>query len=196
MPANPGVLPDWNRAHGAPIFAATIRARPSDFQVVEILGFEPDGSGDHDFLWLEKAAANTDWVARQLARHAGVRTADVGYAGMKDRHAVTRQWFSLPRGRGTDWTSFDVDGVKILDVRRHHRKLRRGTHKGNAFRIALRSRDIAGVAGEIDERLSTIGARGVPNYFGPQRFGRQGANLDLARRLFGGSRLKRGRPAC
>ncbi|MDH3758147.1 MAG: tRNA pseudouridine(13) synthase TruD [Gammaproteobacteria bacterium] len=191
MSINTGALPEWARAHGAPLFAATIRDRPSDFQVVENLGFEFSGSGEHDYLWVEKTAANTDWVARQLARHAGVRPADVGYAGMKDRHAVTRQWFSVPGRGAADWASFAADGAVILGIHRHQRKLRRGAHKSNAFRIALRTPDAGGMRQTVDERLASIAARGLPNYFGPQRFGRDGANLDLARRLFAGARLKR-----
>ena len=159
--------------------------------MVENLGFEFSGAGEHDYLWVEKIAANTDWVARQLARHADVRPADVGYAGLKDRHAITRQWFSAPNRGNPDWASFTAEGVTILDVRRHHRKLRRGAHDDNTFRIALRTPQAAAMAEQAGERLQLIAARGVPNYFGPQRFGRHGANLDLARRLFAGARLKR-----
>ena len=191
MPTNPGALPEWLRAHGEPLFTATIRARPADFQVVENLGFELTGSGEHDYLWVEKTAANSDWVARQLARHAGVRVADVGYSGMKDRHAITRQWFSVPGRGGVDWSLFTADGVEVLDIQRHHRKLRRGAHQCNVFRIALRTPDASGMRPLVDDRLASIAARGTPNYFGPQRFGRFGANLDLARRLFAGARLKR-----
>jgi tRNA pseudouridine13 synthase len=191
LPTTPGALPEWARAHGAPLFTATIRDRPSDFQVEENLGFDFSGSGEHDYLWAEKTAANTDWVARQLARHAGVRPADVGYSGMKDRHAITRQWFSVPGRGAVDWGTFGADGVVILDVQRHHRKLRRGAHKSNAFRIALRTPDTSGMRQLIDERLERMAACGVPNYFGPQRFGHNAANLDLARRLFAGARLKR-----
>jgi len=187
----PGALPDWPRAHGAPLFAASIRDQPSDFQVIENLGFEFSGAGEHDYLWVEKTAANTDWVARQLARHAGVRPADVGYAGMKDRHAITRQWFSVPSRGEADWASFTAEGISILEVRRHHRKLRRGAHDDNTFRIALRTAQAAALGAPVVERLGCMAARGVPNYFGPQRFGRHGANLDLARRLFEGARLKR-----
>jgi tRNA pseudouridine13 synthase len=186
-----GALPEWARAYDAPLFAATIRDRPTDFQVTEILGFELSGCGEHDYLWVEKTAANTDWVARQLARHAGTRPADIGYAGMKDRHAVTRQWFSVPRREVGDWASFSAEGVVILDIQRHQRKLRRGAHKSNAFRIALRTRAASGMRQPVDERLASVAARGVPNYFGPQRFGHHGANLDLARRVFAGARLKR-----
>lgn len=187
----PDALPEWARAHGAPLFGASIRDRPSDFQVTEQLGFEPSDSGGHDFLWVEEVAANTDWVARQLARHAGVRGSDVGYAGMKDRHAVTRQWFSVPRRGETDWSTFAPSGVTILDRRRHDRKLRRGAHDANSFRIALRTAKAGALQPRIEERLANVAARGVPNYFGPQRFGREGGNLELARRLFAGARLRR-----
>ena len=191
MPDTPGVLPDWARAHGVPLFSASIRDAPADFQVVENLGFEFSGAGEHDYLWVEKTAANTDWVARQLARHADVRPADVGYAGLKDRHAITRQWFSVPNPGNPDWASFAAEGVTILDVQRHQRKLRRGAHDDNTFRIALRTPQAAAMREQAGERLAVMAARGVPNYFGPQRFGRHGANLDLARRLFAGARLKR-----
>ena len=190
MPSTPAALPEWARAHGAPLFAASIRDEPADFQVIEDLGFDLAGDGEHDFLWVEKVAANTDWVARQLARHAGVRAADVGYSGMKDRHAITRQWFSVPR-RETGWASFAAEGVTILDVRRHHRKLRRGAHAGNSFRIALRTPRATALRQAAEERLACVADCGVPNYFGPQRFGRDGGNIDLARRLFSGARLKR-----
>jgi len=190
LPSTAAALPEWARAHGAPLFAASIRGEPADFQVIEDLGFDLAGDGEHDFLWVEKVAANTDWVARQLARHAGVRAADVGYSGMKDRHAITRQWFSVPR-RETGWASFAAEGVTILDVRRHHRKLRRGAHAGNSFRIALRTPRAAALRQAAEERLACVADCGVPNYFGPQRFGRDGGNIDLARRLFSGARLKR-----
>ena len=190
MPSTPAALPEWARAHGAPLFAASIRDEPADFQVIEDLGFDLAGDGEHDFLWVEKVAANTDWVARQLARHAGVRAADVGYSGMKDRHAITRQWFSVPRHE-TGWASFAAEGVTILYVRRHHRKLRRGAHAGNSFRIALRTPRAAALRQAAEERLARVADCGVPNYFGPQRFGRDGGNIDLARRLFSGARLKR-----
>jgi tRNA pseudouridine13 synthase len=191
LPATPGVLPEWACAHGAALFPASIRSEPSDFRVIETVGFDLSGSGEHDYLWVEKVAANTDWVARQLARHAGVRPGDVGYAGMKDRHAITQQWFSVP-GRGrVDWESLAVEGATILDVRHHDRKLRRGAHASNTFRIALRNPNAPAMLQALEDRLASIAARGVPNYFGPQRFGRDGSNVDLARRLFAGARLKR-----
>jgi tRNA pseudouridine13 synthase len=193
MPAPESRLPDWQRAHGAPLFRAVIKQSPADFEVTEVLGFDLSDDGEHDFLWIEKQNANTAWVARQLARHAGVPAKDVGYAGLKDRHAVTRQWFSVrrPSGAGTDWEAAEIAGVRILETRRNRRKLRRGAHAGNAFRIVVRAADCP--APQVDERLGRIAAAGVPNYFGPQRFGRDGGNLGLARSLFAGTRLQRDR---
>jgi tRNA pseudouridine13 synthase len=193
MPEPESRLPDWQRAHGSPLFRAVIKQSPADFEVTEELGFELSDDGEHDFLWIEKRDANTAWVARQLARHAGVAAKDVGYAGLKDRHAVTRQWFSVrrPSGSGTDWEAVEIAGVRILDTGRNRRKLRRGAHAGNAFRIIVRG--AACTASQVEERLGRIGVAGVPNYFGPQRFGRDGANLALARSLFAGKRMQRDR---
>ncbi|HNP64487.1 MAG TPA: tRNA pseudouridine(13) synthase TruD [Woeseiaceae bacterium] len=182
-------LPDWARAHGSPLFAATIRSSPADFDVTEELGYDFDGAGEHDFLYLEKTGTNTEWLARQLAKFAGVAAKDVGYSGLKDRDAITRQWFSVPRWHSADWASLDVDGVTVLDVQRHSKKLRRGAHKANHFRIVLRGPEVGSVP--IDERLASISEQGVPNYFGPQRFGREGANLSLADTWARGKRLPR-----
>lgn len=185
------VLPYWHRAWGEPLFAALIRESPSDFLVEEQLGIAFSGDGEHDYLKVRKSSANTSWVASRLARHAGVRNMDVGYSGRKDRHAMTTQWFSVPRRNAADWRSFTEDDVEILDVRRHKRKLRRGAHRGNRFRIALRSPGLETSMQDIDERLQRIANDGVPNYFGVQRFGRGAANLDLARRVFAGKRVGR-----
>lgn len=175
------------------MIAADIRRTPADFVVVEDPGFEPSGDGEHDFLLIEKTGTNTAWVARQLARIAGVPSRDVGYAGLKDRHALTRQWFSVrrPNRDGTNWQAAAIEGVQILDVTRNARKLRRGAHRGNRFRIALRAEGIDATAAELQERVADISRRGVPNYYGEQRFGRDYANIDLARQLFGGRRLPR-----
>jgi len=183
-------LPDPH-AHGGPVARGRLRAEPADFRVEELLGFEPDGHGEHAFLWVEKTGANTDWVARRLAQVAGVAPMAVGYAGLKDRHAVTRQVFTVQlAGRADpDWNALGIEGVKVLSVARHSRKLRRGAHRGNRFVIRLR--DVEGDAGAIAARLETIAARGVPNYFGEQRFGRDGGNVALAETLFAGRRLAR-----
>jgi tRNA pseudouridine13 synthase len=191
MPATDNTLPDWQRAFGSPVFQGLIKQTPSDFQVTEVLGFSPSGEGEHDFLWVEKSGANTVWVARGLAKHANVADRDVGYAGLKDRHAKTRQWFSVrrPAGGGTDWQSYAQTGVQIREISRNQRKLKRGTNSANRFRIS-----ISGSAGKHDavaERLERIRNCGVPNYFGEQRFGRDGGNMQLVQSLFGGQRLKR-----
>ncbi len=180
-------LADWARAHGAPLFAATIRASNEDFFVDEELGFEPSGDGGHDFLRIEKSGANTEWVARQLARHAGVAARDVGYSGLKDRHALTRQWFSVPHRDGARWNELAIDGVSLLQQSRHGKKLRRGSHRRNRFRIVLRGWP----GGDLGERLQRIATDGVPNYFGEQRFGRDAGNLALAEAWAAGRRLPR-----
>lgn len=185
------MIPDWARAHGEPVCTAAIRATPEDFVVEELLGFDPDGDGEHDFLTIRKTGANTSWVARQLAKHAGIPVRDVGYSGLKDRNAVTTQYFTVrrPGGGGTDWNSFAAEGVELLDSGRHGRKLRRGSHKGNRFRIGLRGNDLD--TDEIRGRLEIIETQGVPNYFGEQRFGRDGNNIELAREVLAGKRVKR-----
>lgn len=172
---------------------ATLRRYPEDFRVDEELGFEPDGEGEHRFLRIEKANANTVWVAEQIARFAGVAPRNVGYSGLKDRRALTCQWFSvqLPARARVDWTSFRVEGVRVLEVTANRRKLRRGVHLNNHFRIVLR--DVRGEIAQAVERLQWISGNGVPNYFGEQRFGREAGNLALAEALMRGRRLSRAR---
>jgi tRNA pseudouridine13 synthase len=184
-------IPDWTRTHGTPEIQGHIRQSASDFEVTEVLDYELSGAGEHDYLWLEKQGANTAWIAGKLAGHAGIRESDVGFAGLKDRNALTRQWFSVrrPSSAGTNWDSFDLPGVRILGQARHGRKLRRGAHSGNKFRIAIRGVDAP--AATVNERLDLIRLAGVPNYFGEQRFGRDGNNLGLATDLFAGRRLRR-----
>lgn len=161
--------------------------------VDEILGFEPEGEGPHTLLRIRKTGANSEWVARRLAKDAGIQARDVGFCGLKDRHAVTTQWFSVPGSPRLDLERLAADGIELLERASHRRKLRRGSHRGNHFRLRLR--DLEGHLPDIAERLATIARRGVPNYFGEQRFGRKGANLALARDLASGIRLDRRRRA-
>ncbi len=159
---------------------AEFRAAPEDFQVEEDLGFAPSGAGAHVLLKVRKVNANTAWVARELARLAHCRPHDVGYAGLKDRHAVAVQWFSAPLPRTpVDFTAIASPEFQVLEAHAHHRKLPRGALAGNRFRIRLRPRDGSGaqLAAALAPRLEAIRLQGVPNYFGPQRFGRDGANL-------------------
>jgi len=186
-------IPDWVRAFGQPLFAGRIRSTPDDFLVTEQLEIEFSNDGEHDWLCVEKTGANTHWVSEQLAKHAGIKSHDVGYAGRKDRYAVTQQWFSVrrPSVEGTDWQSFEAEGVRIIEQQLHRRKLRHGAHRGNSFRIALRGDDIVSHQEEITERLLKIESYGVPNYFGKQRFGRDGSNVELGRAVLAGSRISR-----
>lgn len=179
--------------HQPPLPAGVIRSHPQDFQVIEELGFVPDGEGEHLWVWVEKTANNTEWVARQLARAAGVRAADIGYAGLKDRHAVTRQWFSLPDTKHTASLKLGelAEGVQILELTRNTRKLRRGALKGNRFRIRVRASQVNSES--VAQVIEEIRAGGVPNYFGEQRFGRDGGNVDKARAMFAGSYRPKGR---
>lgn len=176
---------DFPRAHGIPVATAVFRLQPEDFQVSEQLGFDPSGGGEHLYLWVEKRGQNTRWVARQLADAFSVDEVAVGYCGLKDRQAITRQWFSvhLP-GAGIPPISElpAIPDVSVLSVGRHPKKLRRGMHSGNGFVICLRQID--GSRQMIEERLAAIGWHGVPNYFGEQRFGRDGGNLLAAEQLF------------
>lgn len=190
MSAFPAALPDWQRAYGGAKSSARIRLSHSDFEVTENLGLLPDGDGEHDFLWIEKEGQNTPWVAGLLAKYAGINPRDVGYSGLKDRHAVTRQWFSVrrPGGEKPDWSRFRAEGVRIIETTRHGRKLKRGTHLNNRFRIALREMS---APGEVSPVLVKILEQGMPNYFGEQRFGHGARNLALAARMFAGRRLPR-----
>ncbi|MBD8880970.1 tRNA pseudouridine(13) synthase TruD [Rhodanobacter sp. 7MK24] len=179
-------------AHGtAPPLVARLRSTPEDFVVEEILGYDADGNGEHALLWVEKRDANTDWLARELAKFAGVPPLAVGYAGLKDRHAVTRQAFTvqLAGKPDPDWSAFPHENVKVLAATRHGRKLKRGALRGNRFVLVLR--EAQGERERAEQVLAAIAARGVPNYFGEQRFGREGGNLEQARAMFAGRRVDR-----
>jgi tRNA pseudouridine13 synthase len=188
MSSDAGSLP---YAHGGPPLRGVLRAAPEDFFVDEDLGFEPEGAGEHAFVRVEKRGANSEWIARQLARHAGVEPRAVSFAGMKDRHAVTRQTFSvhLPGKADPEWEALNGSELRILAVARHRRKLQRGALRGNAFRIVLR--DVCGDVEAAERTAASIRACGVPNYFGEQRFGREGGNVERARAMFAGSRVQR-----
>lgn len=169
---------DFPRAFGEPPARAQLKMVPGDFFVEEQLGFEPSGSGEHLLLFIEKCDRNTQAVAEQLASMAGIKNSDVGYAGMKDRRAVTRQWFSLylPKQQHPVFTG--AEGFTLLHSGRHHQKLRRGSHLGNRFCIRLQG--LQGEREAIMARLQMLEVQGAPNYYGEQRFGREGENLPAA----------------
>ncbi len=171
-------------AYGMPPLQARLRSSPEDFIVDELQDVQPDGEGEHAWLWVRKRGANTDWVAKGLARHAGVSPTDVSYAGLKDRHAVTTQAFTvhLPGRADPDWSKLDLEGVEVVSHQRHSRKLKRGVLLGNRFTLTLR--DISGDTARAEQVLQTVATRGVPNYFGEQRFGLGGTNVERAERMF------------
>ena len=173
-------LPDWARAHGPVTARGRLKASPEDFRVEEVLGFAADGDGPHALLTVEKRGANTRWVASELARFVGVQARDVGYAGLKDRHAVTVQHFTVPfEGRTEpDWSTLPPGDFRVLAAARHRRKLKIGALKGNRFRITLR--ELSQPAATLLPKLDAIRDSGVPNYFGAQRFGHAGANVQRA----------------
>lgn len=177
--------------HGAPVLVADFRSQPEDFQVTELDGFEPAGQGEHLLLTVEKRGLTTVHAARRLAQWAGIADVGIGYAGLKDRHAVTRQRFSvhLPKRVAPDMASLQDDSLRVLEHAWHHRKLPRGALRGNRFELVLRQ--VQGDREAIDRRLEAIAQGGLPNYFGEQRFGRDGDNVESARRMFAGQRVRR-----
>lgn len=182
------------RVNSLPLCRGTIRACNEDFRVYETLSFEPCGEGEHLFLYIEKQGCNTDWVATQLQKHFQLRSQDVGYAGKKDRHSFSRQWFSLHLpGKQVSLDSIDNESFRVLEAIRHNKKLRKGVIKHNHFKIRITELSAAIEQNELTERAE----KGVPNYFGYQRFGDNANNLVNADRLLSGrikvrSRNKKG----
>ncbi len=176
-------LPSWPHAYPATGATATLKFLNEDFIVTELPLQLPSGAGEHVWLDVEKNGANTAFVAEQLAAAAGVQAWDVGYAGLKDRYAITRQWFSLylPKGEAPDLTKLQHPEFKVLTQTRHVKKLRPGDLQGNRFRIVLR--DVSGDRNAIEANLKAIAAQGVPNYFGAQRFGFDGGNVEQGRAM-------------
>lgn len=180
------------RALGGPAGSAELKASAEDFQVDEHLGFAADGGAAHWLLRVEKRSRDTLAVARDLARLAGVPPREVGFAGLKDRLAIATQYFTLPAPRPPrELAGLEGEGFRVLEAAPHSRKLRRGALAGNTFRIVLRGLDAP--AGALAERLARVANEGVPNYFGPQRFGRDGSNLASIARFAAGGELPRAR---
>ena len=164
---------------------ALLKAECADFVVKEQLGYDMSGDGEFVAVKVRKTDCNTLFVGEQLAKFAGISARNMSYAGLKDRKAVTEQWFSLqmPGQPTPDFSQFSLEGVEILDVTRHQRKIRIGSLQGNHFEILLRN---AEETDELKVRLDFLAKNGFPNYFTEQRFGRDGNNLTQALRWANG----------
>ncbi|WP_154221928.1 tRNA pseudouridine(13) synthase TruD [Marinicella rhabdoformis] len=175
-------------SHNQLAASGKIKCTPADFRVTEIndhITFT--GEGEHLWLWIEKTDTNTDWVAKQLAQICQASERNIGYAGLKDRHAVTQQWFSvqLPKiDQATDIQNALPDEMTILRSERHNRKIKTGYLQGNRFELTVR--DIEGDRGCIEANIQNVIDFGVPNYFGAQRFGKDMGNLPKAIDFFNG----------
>ncbi|WP_314816508.1 tRNA pseudouridine(13) synthase TruD [Aggregatibacter segnis] len=164
---------------------ALLKAECADFVVKEQLGYDMSGDGEFVAVKVRKTDCNTLFVGEQLAKFAGISARNMSYAGLKDRKAVTEQWFSLqmPGQPTPDFSQFSLEGVEILEVTRHQRKIRIGSLQGNHFEILLRN---AKETDELKVRLDFLAKNGFPNYFTEQRFGRDGNNLTQALRWANG----------
>ena len=179
MSGRKSFLPLESQAYvlGRPEHRARIKQHHDDFVVVETLGFEPSGDGEHLMFLIEKSGQSTREAARKISRILAIDERDVGYSGMKDRRARTRQWYSARVAKLKEGISarFEEAGLDILRLERNNRKLRIGSHKSNQFRLLLRG--FSGCAQDFERRLQLLEASGAPNYFGSQRFGRELSNL-------------------
>jgi tRNA pseudouridine13 synthase len=169
---------------------ARFTSTPETFFVEELPAYLPAGEGPHTFVWIEKRGLTTLEAVARLARALGVQARDVGYAGMKDRNATTRQWLSLPAVEPSLATAVELDGLRVLDARRHRNKLRVGHLRGNRFELVL-SEMAAGESESLRAQLLHIAGRGLPNRYGHQRFGSAGDNVQVGLEILRGSRRER-----
>lgn len=180
-------------AHGTPLLRARLKQNPADFRVDEELGFEPDGNGEHELLLIEKTGLTTVDAQQALSRAYGLPLQKISYAGLKDKQAVTSQWFSLHSHHACEQKRELPAGIRVLQRVRNRRKLQRGSHRGNRFVITLRDCSELAATPAWQQRLQQIRGEGVPNYFGPQRFGFGEDNVDQAARWFAGQMPEPGR---
>jgi len=184
----------WHYLHGKPLVMGVLKERVEDFIVRECLGYDPSGEGEHIYLWVRKQGLNTAFVAEEIAKFCQLPLRAVTYAGRKDKYAVTEQWFSVHKTGLTEyeWAKFTLAGAQILKAIRHNKKQRIGVLKGNQFELVVRN--LSAIEG-LQQRLELIAAKGVPNYFGGQRFGdtkhhQQGGNLVLAQAMIAGEAIR------
>jgi tRNA pseudouridine13 synthase len=162
-----------------------IKVQPEDFEVEEIPAYPPSGQGDYLYLWIEKRAMGAEYFVRQIARRLDVPLGEIGTAGLKDRHAVTRQMVSAPIRAESRLAQLDGDGVRLLNVSRHGNKLKPGHLHGNRFRILIRDVDQT-AAEKLPPILEHLRTRGMPNFYGSQRFGRDGETVLMGMALLRG----------
>jgi tRNA pseudouridine13 synthase len=184
----------WHYLHSEPEARGTFKQQPEDFIVQEILGYEPLGEGEHIYLWVRKEGLNTAYLAEQIAKFAQLPLRAVTYAGRKDKHSVSEQWFGVhkPGKAEYDWSKLGVPGATVLKAIRHNKKLRTGVLKGNKFTILLR--DVI-KTDALEKRIEQVNVSGAPNYYGPQRFGDsrydpKGSNLVLAEKMLEGETIR------
>jgi len=180
-------MDDLAYAYSEPDMTASYKVKREDFQVKEILNFEPDGEGDHLFLFVEKKGLTTQDVQSRLMHYFNLPDKDVSYSGMKDKQAVTQQWFSVKQEnrKFDDEINLNSEQMQIQRMLRNKRKLKRGSHHSNQFLIRLR--DLSDKADRLITRLQDLSLEGAPNYFGEQRFGRDENNVSNARQIFNGA---------
>jgi tRNA pseudouridine13 synthase len=165
-----------------PGIGGKIKTNPNDFEVEEVPAYEPSGQGDFLYLWIEKRGMGAEYFERQIAKRLDIPVGEVGTAGLKDRHAVTRQMVSVPAFVEERLAQLDGNGITLLRVSRHSNKLKAGHLHGNRFRILIRN-----VAGEDGQAAcARLREQGMPNYYGTQRFGRDGETLKIGLALLKG----------
>lgn len=170
---------NWHfpEAQSALLSRGDYKCQIDDFQVIENLGFEPLGEGEHVFIFIEKNNLNTESVVRILAKKLAMKASMIGYSGLKDKYAITSQWLSFPWPIKSALPSLTDVPFSVKKIVRHNKKLKKGTHHSNQFNIIVRNIDNATL---LDSNLKRIAVSGVPNYFGLQRFGHAGGNIEKA----------------
>jgi len=176
--------------YGAAKISGVIKTSVADFLVDEILGFEPSGEGEHLFLRIEKTGLSTHELIDQIALDFNIKPRDVGYSGLKDKHAITRQWLSLHlAGQMQSMTIPETSSYKILEQGWHAKKLKPGSHRSNRFEVLIREVDSFGET--TQQQLELIREKGMANYFGQQRFGVSDDNVSRALQVFANARKTR-----
>jgi tRNA pseudouridine13 synthase len=171
-----------------PGIGGRIKEQVDDFQVEEIPAYPPCGKGEFLYLWIEKRDMGAEFFTRQVARRLDIPASEVGTAGLKDRRAVTTQMVSVPASAEPNLARLEGDGIRVLNVSRHSNKLRAGHLHGNRFRVLVRGADATRDSGAIMARLKESG---LPNFYGPQRFGRDGETLTLGWQMIRGESVPR-----